>query len=147
MLALPSQMTVSAAGWGASSHFHQWLVAHGVGQAFLQRLHVDDPGQGRRAMRLRVEMHMAAFVAMNAHAQHGRGMLGIGPGAQHFEQILGGGVERIGAHIAGRAVGRRSLAHQADAQPVAGQQQGQGPADDAGAADTNIGDHGGIVGG
>ena len=84
-------------------------------------------------------MHLAALVAMHLHAAHGRGMLGIGPGAQHFEQVLGGRVERIGAHVAGRAAGRRSLAHQADAQAVAGQQQGQGPADDAGAADTNIG--------
>ena len=75
-------------------------------------------------MRPGVEIHCTALVAMNAHAQHGRGMLGIGPGAQLFEQILGGRVERIGSHIAGRAVGGRSLAYQADAQPVAGQEQG-----------------------
>ena len=132
---------------GRGDRLHQRLKAHGICQARLQRGHVHDPGQRVVALLGRVKAHLAVLVGVRLHLQHGRRMLRVGPAAHGFQQRARGGVARIGAHV---AVGGGALrrAHQRHAQAVARQQECQGAAHHARAADTYVKclRHPGIVG-
>jgi hypothetical protein len=125
---------------GCLDHLDLRLETHRVGQLALQRRHVDDPGQGVDPLLRGIEAHLAAVVAMHPHPADRRGMRRIGPGAQRFEQCLGRRVERIGTHVVvGVAGGRRRRRHQRHAHAFARQEQCQGAADDAAAANANLG--------
>ena len=127
-------------GWRRVHQFDLRLVAHRLDQLLLQRRHIDNPGQCVLRDAVGGEVNLAAIVAPDLHFPDRRGKRRIGPDPQRLQYLTRRAVQGIGAHIGcGQlAFGLLWPADQRHAQALARQQQRQGTADHAVAANTDI---------
>ncbi|CPN74628.1 Uncharacterised protein [Bordetella pertussis] len=106
----------------------------------------DDPGQLRLRRLPGVQAYQAVAVAMDFHGLHRRqaGRRHGVPHAQPGQELLAGGRNRVDARMIAIGLGRRHRRARRQHRhplPAARQRQGAGQADDAGAANHDLGFH------
>ena len=119
-----------------------WLKADRLCQLRFKHRHIHDPGQARHLQLLGAKINFAASITLDLHGAHFSGVQCVGPAAQRLQQLARASVQGVGPKVslagASGADAWCRASHQAYAQAIARQQQGQGLPNDASAADANV---------